>query len=307
MNQNKLKKVLLHVGCEKTGTTSIQAFLYQNRHVLKSSGILITESLAPKNNTKIAIYAARPEKGLTRYIPGGKTIETFRAEIKNALMQEVSQSDCEQAVITCEWLHSKVFDDDEFEVLKDLLFTIAEEVEVIIYIRPQDKLAVSHYSTALKAGFSNAFRFPKTQPDIPYYYNFEAIYLNWRKHFGAGNVHVRMFDRAQLKDGDLLKDFSEFLPGDVNYNYAIEAENQSLNEHGMHLMRALNYWHQQGQSELSEAAIKDLRWVICDTCKGKANVADTSDSETFFAAFEESNKRLAEEYLKDTGKTLRFQ
>ena len=75
----------------------------------------------------------------------------------------------------------------------------------------------------------------------------------------------------------------------------------------MQLMRALNYWHQQGQSELSEAEIKALRWVICDTCKGKANVADTSDSETFYTAFEESNKRLAEEYLKDTGKTLRFQ
>jgi hypothetical protein len=48
--------VYLHIGTEKTGTTSIQAFLDRNRSRLRSQGVLYPE--LPGSNNQIALSAA---------------------------------------------------------------------------------------------------------------------------------------------------------------------------------------------------------------------------------------------------------
>ena len=47
--ENKKKTIYLHIGVSKTGTTSIQRFLYKNRELLKDKGILYPCPFDSKN------------------------------------------------------------------------------------------------------------------------------------------------------------------------------------------------------------------------------------------------------------------
>ena len=47
----------LHIGVEKTGTTSIQKFLYLNRALLNQNGYQLTDSLSKPNNTGITVLS----------------------------------------------------------------------------------------------------------------------------------------------------------------------------------------------------------------------------------------------------------
>ena len=51
-----MKRAILHIGTEKTGTTSIQKFLFQNRRKLLSSGTLFPESAGYISNQRLVVY-----------------------------------------------------------------------------------------------------------------------------------------------------------------------------------------------------------------------------------------------------------
>jgi len=52
-----MKKAVLHIGTEKTGTTSIQRFLFDNLRVLRNQGFLFPSSCDFLNNRNLVIYA----------------------------------------------------------------------------------------------------------------------------------------------------------------------------------------------------------------------------------------------------------
>lgn len=52
----KLKCLYLHIGLEKTGTTSVQAFLHMNRAPLAQAGIWMPGCLGHLNHKLLAAY-----------------------------------------------------------------------------------------------------------------------------------------------------------------------------------------------------------------------------------------------------------
>lgn len=302
----KLDTLYLHIGCEKTGTTSIQHFTYENRDAFEKSGIRVCQSLGKKNNTKIGIYAANEEKGLTQFLRPDTSLQAFRDEAQTALYNEVQNTDCQAMLISCEWLHSQISTPEEFARLRTLLECVASDIQVIMYIRPQHKMAISHYATALKAGYSAPFRFPNTKAGLPYYYDFQAVYQNWCNFVGNGNVKLRVFQPAMLKDGDLLQDFGSLFPNADNLNFEMDIENQSLNIQGVNLMRAVNHWQRSGDSELTVKEFRKLRQEIADSFKGRSDIASKEAAQAFFNAFTTVNERLFQQYFENTGEKIHF-
>ena len=49
-------KAVIHIGTEKTGTTTLQEFLHLNRANLKNQGIAYLQSPGERNNRKLATY-----------------------------------------------------------------------------------------------------------------------------------------------------------------------------------------------------------------------------------------------------------
>ena len=55
-------KAIVHIGTEKTGTTSIQRYLYLNRKKLKNSGFHFIQSAGNTNNRAIPAYCISDDR-----------------------------------------------------------------------------------------------------------------------------------------------------------------------------------------------------------------------------------------------------
>jgi hypothetical protein len=91
--------LILHIGLEKTGTTSLQDFLHAHRNLLHAGGVLYPEAVGPRHvNIPLAAQAPRghalqKRSGLTTQ----EDVERFRRDVTNALSKEVKASNCETA------------------------------------------------------------------------------------------------------------------------------------------------------------------------------------------------------------------
>ncbi|MBE3829324.1 hypothetical protein HJ140_09590 [Vibrio parahaemolyticus] len=57
-----MKKLVLHIGTEKTGTTSIQSMLSQNRQRFKAQGFHVLECAGEENHRLLpSIFIAKPD------------------------------------------------------------------------------------------------------------------------------------------------------------------------------------------------------------------------------------------------------
>lgn len=302
-----MKKVVLHIGCEKTGTTSIQRYLSENRDKLLSEyGVLYPRSLGRSNHTKFAIYACDESRGLTRFLNRDEDLKSFREALEISFLNEVKSYDWSTLIISAEWLHPRVKSTEEFSRIKNLLKKIAGKIEILMYVRRQDEMAVSLYSTSLKSGSYNDFNFPSiTSAKLPYYYDFFTIYKCWRSMFGVGNVEVRVFDKEALYGGDILKDFLNLIGVDEIVDSLARRENQSLSDEGVILLKAFNFWVENNSCKISISEKKRIREEVSKKFSGKSNVVSQYEMNAFYKAFSESNSKLKYHVEKDLSKIFR--
>ena len=243
-------KLFLHIGTEKTGTTTIQDFLVENEAGLRSAGIGILKSVGLGNNRDLAICAMDYSRndGLTksRNLIDKKAREVFNREVEKKLRHEISSlpSHIHSVVISSEHFHSRLVLDTEVSRLKKVLEPYFESLKVICYFRPQVDLAASLYSTALRVGF-------KQQPEQfmrselrsqKYYYNYFEIYKNWAASFGSENVLACLYDRSLFVEGCLIQDFTSCLGVDLNALKLStpKSANNSISSLGQHILRFAN-------------------------------------------------------------------
>jgi len=199
------KRVLLHIGTGKTGTGSIQNFLFHNRDVLLKKHRLLY-----------------PHTGLRRTEHFGEEIHAHyplvswvlkRDQTKIAqLRSEIEKSDAELTVISCENLyHGLNADDIEFLAasFKGL------DIHIACYVRRQDLYMESAWKQQVKVGDLHT-PFPiflKRHVSPEYLHEVHANYYRmlkpWAKTFGQKNIHVRVFDRTQWRNRNLIDDFLE--------------------------------------------------------------------------------------------------
>lgn len=178
--------------------------------------------------------------------------------------------------------------------LKDLLDNWVREYQIIVYFRRQDRVAISKYSTALKTGYTNpAILHAFNTNQLPYYYNYSAIYENWAEVFGASVMRAGLFERSEFIQGDLIKDFCDKanlrLTGQLRQGRA----NESLSERGVEVFRRLNkHWPQA--IEGSRNPVRDaLVNVLSKLYNGKNYPVSRWEAEAFFNQFRDCNEKLA--------------
>jgi hypothetical protein len=202
------RSITLHIGTEKTGTTAIQNCLASNRDVLAAAGILYPVSPGRGNHVGLTYFAAgegdRPPSphliGITR-----AEAPAYRAKFMDRLREEIVASGCGTVFFSSEHLSSRLRSTASTARLIDSMRELADEVRVLIYLRPQYELLPSSYSTTIKSGGTHVIRGPKTVKQ--HFYNYEKMLAIWEKSAGRANMIVRRFGKAYLKDGSLIADF----------------------------------------------------------------------------------------------------
>ena len=157
---NSTRRAVVHIGHEKTGSTSLQHALAQDAQGLKTAGILLPKSPGALNHTRL-VTACMDEDVVDnikshQMTQRGLNAKQLRRRFEKRFGQELDQAgNWHTLVITSELITSRLHTEFEVTRLLTLLQSHVDEIEVVLFLRRQDRLAVSRFSSALRAGFDD--------------------------------------------------------------------------------------------------------------------------------------------------------
>jgi len=180
------------------------------------------------------------------------------------------------------------------EMLDDL------NVKIVIYLRRQDVFVQSVYKERLKSDEKREFQQAFEQGDYPRLLDFYSILDHWRQCVGENNVIVRLYERGQLRGGDVLEDFLKTIG--VRKVRGLKAlpgnENRTMNRNVLEISRALN------SLDISGTEVLAFKWWLNDILsddKGNVFVDHNIISPTARLAIlkdcQNGNAKIAREFL----------
>jgi hypothetical protein len=241
-----MKTVYLHIGIEKTGTTTIQNFLHLNRGNLTKFGFAYTKSTGIKNNRKLVVAAydldTRDEFARIHNIHTEKQLHDYQKSVICDLKQEIESLSQDKIIFSSEHFQSRLKKKSELYRLKQILTELgASQVYIVVYLRNPADLANSFYSTAIKYGSTLA---APPGPRDEYYNHIchhQKTLENFGEVFGQEFLIPRLFEKSQFKNNSLLEDFASVieLPWDPGYTIPTDS-NESLSAVGIEILRRFN-------------------------------------------------------------------
>lgn len=194
------KRLFIHIGTNKTGTSAIQLFLNSNRRELAKKGLLYPcAGCAGDAHYEISRILGFDHG--TQPAPEAERV-AFLARFK----AEVETSRCETCVISSE----------NFVLPKNvaLVRSFFEDFEcrIVVYFRRHDHWWLSAYNQAVKMvaqppwirGFQGFLDFNRKKN--PQFGNYRTLLERWVKIFGQENIMVRPYEREQNQP-NIIADF----------------------------------------------------------------------------------------------------
>jgi hypothetical protein len=274
-------QVVIHIGTEKTGSTTLQEFILLNRDVLLVNGVYVPQCLGHSNHRKLVGYCMSDSNSDDFIIRNGlinkKKRDRFRKSVADALINELGELDqtlVDTVLISSEHFHSRLTDISEVEQLKVLFASIGADVKVICYLRKQSYLLESKYSTFLKYHEPNdSFAsFSKECVESNQYYNYDLFLKLWEQCFSVENIRIREFSRNKFKENNLCLDFLDFAGLNVEekeLNFPGD-KNTSFSALGMFMMRVVNrVFIKKGKGRMSNKNRKRVVDFISNFFSGK--------------------------------------
>lgn len=230
---SKPKTIYLHIGAVKTGTTTIQNFLYRNKDLLEQRNYLFPTL---KDNQYVI---EQPLSEILMEIENHtikqrKPFEKVKQDWDNKMLPLIKESKAENIIISSEFL-----EDTNLEFY-DFLITQGFNVKVIIYVRkPADKVAslfVEYYKGGYKSYIKNAFDYFNSRKHDLYLFTRQNI-----ERIGRENMIVRPFEKEQWKNGSLIDDFLNCIGLELSSEFSIpQNQNISPDLNYVYLCRFIN-------------------------------------------------------------------
>ncbi len=217
-------KLVLHIGTEKTGTTSFQVWVQDNRDILRSEGVWPAQTLNVPNNVALPVFARDADKREDSFLHFGIESEedhaAFRAKVRVDLLADIAEAreaGMRIFLISSEQLQSRLFTLQMVERVAKLLKPQFEEISVICFLRPQVDTAISLSSTGSRVGLKIQHQQFEMLDAKGHYYNFKGLLDRWASAFGKDNVLPVPFKRNK----NSVAFFREFM-GLTREDYAPE-------------------------------------------------------------------------------------
>lgn len=280
------RRAIIHIGVAKTGSTSIQDMLAQNRRAMLGHGFAYLLSPGDRTQLQLALHV-----GTRAGAPRGSDFPAaLGAEIR-ALPPSVHT-----IIFSCEQLSKKVAGLAHAERLKALLDPYFDDYTIIAYLRRQDELGVSSYSTYLRSGGDRDTVLPVRELSLEAY-DFEAKLARWATVFGRAAVAPRLFARDALVGGDLLVDFRAACGLPDLPEQTPPLRNASIRPDGQELIRQLNLVRDAADDGDDEKLPNKLRTLINERFSGPGRLPARAGAEAFMARYQDSNERVRAEYF----------
>lgn len=196
-------RLVLHVGMGKTGTSTLQRSLREQRKRLAKMGILypLSDRVPFGHHQALMCLVARPDQlsreFATRGVVDADDVRATGKRFWDDVVDQARADDPQTVVLTYESL--LYIGDDQVARLREILGAVFDEIDVVAYIRHP----ASHWLSRTQQGVKTVY--DVTPPGE--YHNRVSVYLGrYLRHFD-GRVSARAFDPAILRDGCIVQDF----------------------------------------------------------------------------------------------------
>lgn len=254
--------LFLHIGTEKTGTTTLQAFLHHNARRLSEL------SFWYPNDQETSYFQHRahfPIAGsLLSYEPDFVSPKKHlrRRDAVPDFLRDARECATSRAILSCEHFSSRVHEISTLAEFRNELSTVFDTIKIVCYIRAQPDLALSAYSSNVQGGRRERLSPDEVNPDNAYY-NFVSMLDLWTSVFGHENLIVREFDREKLTNGDICCDFCNVLDIPFETLERVNDENRAIGASKLEMIRQLNRYFPTYQEDVEGwRAAERLRKII---------------------------------------------
>ncbi len=243
-------EAIVHIGLNKTGSSTIQAWLRAHREVLLGQGILFegffkTPGKKLQHEHAMALIGAHlngflPEKKPMRFHLNLHDLDTqaqmFRA-ITARTHDSLAENNAHTFIISSEWLSAWLRSKDRIKAYHTWMSKYFENVHYLVYLRDQIDWYPSAYAQFIRTGGTKSFDgFLKTSKIR----NYATIAQSWASIVGAQNFSVRLLERDFLTNGDLIEDFASVIGADITQPERVKDQNIGLSAGQLAAMRRTN-------------------------------------------------------------------
>lgn len=209
-----MKKLILHVGLHKTGSTAIQRTCHVNRARLASAGYCYPqfadrgwENHSVPLSVLFMIDPLRNHHMVADIFKTQERLEAAAKEIRAYFAREISASEASHIILSGEDI--SLFSEQEILNLKHFLEDVVPnlEIQVVVYVRDPVTFALSNAQEWVRAG-------KRSLGQVLAHGNLlqaKAKIEKFRAVFGASHVAVVCFENAVRDTGDVSKHFLQLL------------------------------------------------------------------------------------------------
>lgn len=202
-----MRKIYLHIGIWKTGTTTIQKTLHSSRDILMQNDVYYPD--IDSNHTFMAsAFHDAPDDFIvakSRGISGDILSEWHRSSLKKF---ETEIAETTNTVISSEFLLD--LSKHKIRTLKEYLEKHFDEIAIITYIRHPIDHVTSAINEQVKQGHYDLEKAYSIHGEMGEYQKIE----NWLSIFGEDSFVIRPFVRSRFVNNDLVTDFLSIIFGD---------------------------------------------------------------------------------------------
>ncbi|WP_027967614.1 hypothetical protein [Halomonas halocynthiae] len=300
-------KAILHLGTEKTGTSSIQQFFNVNRDRLIQQGFYFLKSSGAANDRKLAVYSMLDSEFDGYHFENQMLThddkKQFEKKFEEDLAEELAAlpSKIHTVVISSEHFHSRLRRAANREKLKKLLDRFFSSYQLVAYLRPQIDVAVSHYSTALKTKSTNTLPQHLKGCNVGnYYYDYYQFLSGWLDDFKGSEFSVRIFDKKELVGGDVVVDICHLVGIEQAEFNAIGSVNESVKPTGQELLRVLNakmpaVIEGEGRNQERQFFVRIINGVFA----GSGKKPSSQEAREIQSQFDATNERVRETWFPE--------
>jgi len=291
------KKLVIHIGTHKTGSTAIQLFLWRNRDELLKNGITYPESGAPSFSRFGQHLIAWSCFSNADYIPAydGNTIELNSLQTSKFISKiDNATSNNQTVVISSE--EFSILNLSEISVLAKQLSNF--DVTIVVYLRRQDMYLESAYGTSVQYNPGYVKNFSDFCVEQRMNLNYMSMIESWEYYF-PGKLVVKSYEDKKIKQ-DIVSDFMSVLNVNIESLHfeAKVRDNKSISAHATEVVRCLRLrgW--------SEEELKKLRHKLSDVYsnyskKQLGRFLNEANYNIIWHKYSDCNRMLLEKYNCD--------
>jgi hypothetical protein len=234
MDRPRLRRIVLHIGLERTGSTSLQNYWLENRKRLSENSILYpTQNLSFQRNNHIGLVASylppQPNDYFMRGISGEKR------QVLDTLLREITKSSARTIILSSEHFSSRLRRPQIRELASDFKDF---DCTIVVFLRDHLSRFYSTYGTHVASGGCETINeycdFVLQAESLELRYA-EIIQL-WEEAFGRRSLEIRRYD---TRKNVLAEFFSANGVTPLSTNFLAATKTELLDLFGIRTNRSL--------------------------------------------------------------------